>query len=515
MEKEQEKQWAEAQNIAISVDLVEAAKKQTDKIFNAKRTLTILSESGEKQVAYFQCEPNGEFLFEIVYRLPSNIPLPKSFKPFGSCSLSLQECLASRTRLSVDKWIPVVPLPGISSAKPILLHVSLSFTIPTTAPQVFHLLSSQPLFKGACFFPFPKIRTYKNAKNETCVTDDDGNGIFSLNMRDLSKDMTKSTDDLLKEVNYIGDSGEMHTLAEFRKSAWFIRGSHGSFKLVNASGNDGQIFELVGHKMVKLFAGRRLDFEPKHCEKQRSEQDFMTAVEFSRDHPYGRAVALIDFKHRIFKVKDTWMILTGITLAYILSNMLRTECGFTSKVCHEENKVSAVSPTVETEALMEAGVQMVDEGSGNATHDVCDGGGCGSGCGSGCGHLAARCGGCGGCGGCGSMAAKCGGCGGCGGDISAGSGGYGGCGGCGSMAAKCGGCGGCGGDISAGSGGYGGCGGCGSMAAKCGGCGGGKCRGHMAARCGGCGGGCGGGKCGGCGGGHMVISGATVEPVAA
>lgn len=162
---------------------VSFSKKQTDKIFNAKRTLTILSESGEKQVAYFQCEPNGEFLFEIVYRLPSNIPLPKSFKPFGSCSLSLQECLASRTRLSVDKWIPVVPLPGISSAKPILLHVSLSFTIPITAPQVFHLLSSQPLFKGACFFPFPKIRTYKNAKNETCVTDDDGNGIFSLNMR--------------------------------------------------------------------------------------------------------------------------------------------------------------------------------------------------------------------------------------------------------------------------------------------------------------------------------------------
>lgn len=62
--------------------------------------------------------------------------------------------------------------------------------------------------------------------------------------------MTKGTDDLLKEVNYIGDSDEMHTLAEFRKSAWFIRGSHGSFKLVNASGNDGQIFELVGHKMV-------------------------------------------------------------------------------------------------------------------------------------------------------------------------------------------------------------------------------------------------------------------------
>ena len=63
--------------------------------------------------------------------------------------------------------------------------------------------------------------------------------------------MTKGTDDLLKEVNYVADSSEMHTLAEFRKNAWFIKGSHGSFKLVNASGNNGEIFELVGDKMVK------------------------------------------------------------------------------------------------------------------------------------------------------------------------------------------------------------------------------------------------------------------------
>ena len=53
---------------------------------------------------------------------------------------------------------------------------------------------------------------------------------------------------------------------------------------------------------MKVFLGRKLDYEPKHSEKQRNEGDFMTAVEFSAEHPYGKAVALLDLKSGCLKV---------------------------------------------------------------------------------------------------------------------------------------------------------------------------------------------------------------------
>ncbi|KAL2904118.1 Glycine-rich domain-containing protein 1 [Bienertia sinuspersici] len=427
---------------------VSFSKKQPDKLFGAKRTMTILSESGEKQVAYFQCEPTGEFIFELMCHFPSNIPLPKLSEPFGSCSLSFQECLASGSKLSIDKWLQVVPVPGIVASEPILLHVSLSFTPPTPAPQVFHLLQSRSFFKGSCFFPLPKIGKVKQANSRTCVIDDDENDVLSLKMRDFSNDMTKSTLGLLKEVLHITNSGETHILAELRANEWVIKGSDGSMKLRRASGNDVHIFELVGHKMVRLFAGRKLEYEPKHCTKQRSEQDFMTAIEFSIEYPYGRAIALVDFKHGIVEVMDEWMILTCITLAFILLDILKREGQFIAKVTCEDNIPNQVT-SFPTRAENSIGAQVVvaNTDAGNAKQGLAHTGGCGSGYDSGCIVDSGSC-------------ASCSG-GRCGGGCDSGGGGnmakYSGCGGSG----KCGGGGGkCGG-------------GCGNMA-KCGGCGGGS-----------------------------------------
>lgn len=55
---------------------------------------------------------------------------------------------------------------------------------------------------------------------------------------------------------------------------------------------------------VRLFLGGRLDYESKHCKKHKSEDErnLMTAVEFSAEDPYGRAVALIDLKYGTLKV---------------------------------------------------------------------------------------------------------------------------------------------------------------------------------------------------------------------
>ena len=60
--------------------------------------------------------------------------------------------------------------------------------------------------------------------------------------------------------------------------------------------------ELVFLIQVRVFQGRKLDFEPKHREGKRSEQHFMTAVEFSEEDPYGKAVALFDLKFGLVTV---------------------------------------------------------------------------------------------------------------------------------------------------------------------------------------------------------------------
>lgn len=61
-------------------------------------------------------------------------------------------------------------------------------------------------------------------------------------------------------------------------------------------------------EQIKIFLGRKLDYEPKNCEKQKSEKDFMTAVEFSAVDPYGKAIALFDQKSGVFQVKCCYFI---------------------------------------------------------------------------------------------------------------------------------------------------------------------------------------------------------------
>jgi hypothetical protein len=53
---------------------------------------------------------------------------------------------------------------------------------------------------------------------------------------------------------------------------------------------------------VIIFPGRKLEYECNYCEKPKNEQDFMTAVEFSAENPYGKAVALLNLKSGFLEV---------------------------------------------------------------------------------------------------------------------------------------------------------------------------------------------------------------------
>ncbi|XP_062100865.1 glycine-rich domain-containing protein 1 [Humulus lupulus] len=472
------------------------SKTQPDILFDAKRKLTILSEAKEKQVASFQCEPNGELLFELVSRSPSNLPITKPLKTLGTTSLSLQDLSVSASNLSVEKWLDLVPSSGNVSSKPIRLRVAVSSTVPAPAQCVLEMVHSRQLLKNSCF---PISGKTKDATGRIHVIDETGTKLINLQIRNIERAKARENSYARKEVIGMMKSGEMHTLAEFIGTGWSLMNCQWSLHPCKKSSGDCCIFELVGDKMVKFYPGRKLDYEPKHCEKHKNEKDFITAVEFSAEDPYGKAVALLNLKSGFVKVKEEWMLIPSVISFSIFSdtvnerydgfavNAKNLELKNITEISNDTNKEANGTDSIPS-ATSEVKFNMVvaERDALVPRKGELSIGGCGAGCGSGCGNMvrsggqcenmvkSGGCGssGCGGCGagGCGAMVSSGGGCGsGCGG----------GCGGCGAMVSSdgCGGCGagGCGNMVS--SGGCGGCGagGCGSMVSSggCGGCGGG------------------------------------------
>ncbi|XP_027914294.1 glycine-rich domain-containing protein 1 [Vigna unguiculata] len=475
------------------------SKSQPDAFFGAKRRLTILSQSRQKQVASFQCEPTGELLFELASYSSSKLSVGKSTKTMASASFSIKDYFNPVSKLHVEKWFESVPSSGTVSSKPILLRVAISFSVPVPAPYKLKMTLSP-------------VRS-QHANGWTHVTDENGNRIIRLQMRELEN--AKNIGNLGKKVVGVMKSGETRTLAEFIENGWSVLENLWFTHLPHKCKNDGHLFELTGAKTLKFFPGRKLDYEVGHHGKRGSEMDFLTAIEFSIEEPYGKAVALLDLRSKHVTAKEKWMVLPATILAFIAADVMKKEeyKGVIANANSKDLKVNGVYEENEKKVWNGMGLSpnVCSEDDGISKNSGLSSGGCGSGCGSGCGNAvgSAGCGGCGaGCGGgcgaiirsggCGGCGAGCGGCGGgCGSIIRSG-----GCGGCG---AGCGGCGGgCGAIIRSG-----GCGGCG---AGCGGCGGGcgaiirsgGC-GGCGAGCGGCGGGCGNmiksGGCGGCGGG--------------
>lgn len=160
---------------------VSFSKSQLDVFFDTKRKLTILSESKEKQVASFQCEPTGELLFELISHSPSNLPLTRTSKTLGTSSLSLKDLLAPVSKLSFERWLDLVPCSGNVNSKPIGLHVAISSTVPAPAQRVLDMVYSRPASKSSCFFPLPgKI---KDPNSRMHVTDESGTKLISLQIR--------------------------------------------------------------------------------------------------------------------------------------------------------------------------------------------------------------------------------------------------------------------------------------------------------------------------------------------
>ncbi|KAK6923876.1 Glycine-rich domain-containing protein-like, partial [Dillenia turbinata] len=430
------------------------SKKESDALFDVKRRLNILSVSGTKQVACFQCEPTGELLLELVFHSQSSLPLPRPYKTLGFTSISLLELLEPANKLSIEKWLDLVPSSGTVSSKPIRLRVAISCTVPAPSLRELHMVRPRSA-KASCFFPLPG--RFQHAKSWIRIVDEIGAEVISLQMsnyhlhvlnkveplacRDSQVSNERSINFLKKEVIGVTTTGQLQTLAECKEDGWSLMNSLWSFQLLKKSSKDGSIFELIGNKMVRLFPGRKLEYELKHYEKQRVEMEFMTAVEFSAEDPYGKAVALFNLKTGYLKIRDEWMMLPGIILGFILDDIFRKE-GYGIFIMGSGNLEEMDTVTVETNGSLVEGEPNKDadgsvangetttlnaigrevalqdevvkshevmqaqdsEGYGSEFHNAPACGGCG-GCGSNSGgnkEKSAACGGCGGCGGCGS-----------------------------------------------------------------------------------------------------------------
>ncbi|XP_059293434.1 glycine-rich domain-containing protein 2-like [Lycium ferocissimum] len=327
------------------------SKSQPDRIFNAKKKLTIFSETGEKQVAYFQCEPCGHLLLEIMSQSSHHLSISKSVEVIGSTALYLNDLTCPASKLTMEKWLEVVPTNKVEALEPICIRVAVSVTTPSAAPYVFHMVCAGAFSKISCFFTFRGRIQY--AKNWTRVIDDAGDEIVSLQMRNskISKRMSDST--LQKELIGINKAGETHTLAKLVGKAWLLMDSHWSLQFQTCSGDDGYLLELVGgSRIIKFFPGQKLDYEHKHCAKGRNQDDFMTAIEFSSEHPYGRALALLDLKCGVINVKEEWLLLPGIITAFILGDILRKK-GYSSLLSIGNNLRDKNTSIEETNACNE------------------------------------------------------------------------------------------------------------------------------------------------------------------
>ncbi|XP_059629772.1 glycine-rich domain-containing protein 1-like [Cornus florida] len=349
-------------------------KKQPDLLFNTRRRLNISCESGKKQVAAFQCEPSGELLIELV----SYSGLQKML---GTTLISLQDP-NSVSKLSVENWFELVPDSGIVGSKPISLQIALSFTTPFPAPYDLHMALAHR-FSISSFSPL-STEKLQHAKSWTCIVNEAGNEIINIQMRDPKRSEGAKNRISKKEVIGMTGSGETRVLAEFVGEGWLLMGSQWFFQLQKKVSEEDYMFGLIGNRKMVIFRGRKLDYELNYCRKEKNERDFMTIVEFSEENPYGKAVALLNLETGFLKVEEQWLVLPGITVAFILSDILKKEgydC-FTSKI--ENSRETDGTFDKDVEVMLKGGCgheNMAKCFSGWNKTGSC--GGCGVSCGGG------------------------------------------------------------------------------------------------------------------------------------
>ncbi|KAK7301075.1 hypothetical protein RJT34_11934 [Clitoria ternatea] len=286
-------------------------KKQQDIFFNIKKQLSISSGSRGKQVAVFQCESNGELVLELILRPIFNFQIVRPAKVLGKTSVNLEDLQNIASKLPIEKWLDLTS--ALKGSKPISIRIGFSLTPPVPAPYELNMVS----MSRSAYFSFLIPRKFQQTKNWTNVVDESGNRIISIQKRNLSTEKTKMN--INKEVIGRTASGETHLLAALKGAVWSMMNSDWSLQIKKTSAEDKHVFELTGTRKVIIFPGRILEFGNRYYGNEEG-NCFMTAVEFSEKHPYGKAVALMDLSYGFVEIKEEWLVLPAILSTFVLSN---------------------------------------------------------------------------------------------------------------------------------------------------------------------------------------------------
>ncbi|KAL6179275.1 hypothetical protein ACLB2K_050791 [Fragaria x ananassa] len=108
---------------------VSISKKQPDLFFSTTRRIDISSDSTEKEIAVFQCQPTGELLFELMSCSSSVLPISKSPILLGTSAITLDDLFNPLSKLQVEKWLEFMPNTSVLGSNPISLRIAFSWTL--------------------------------------------------------------------------------------------------------------------------------------------------------------------------------------------------------------------------------------------------------------------------------------------------------------------------------------------------------------------------------------------------
>uniref|UniRef100_R7W9P0 Glycine-rich domain-containing protein 1 n=1 Tax=Aegilops tauschii TaxID=37682 RepID=R7W9P0_AEGTA len=376
--------------------------------------LDISSKTGKSIGAGFQCEPTGEIILTVmVDQAYFGAPSSKKSEPLGKVSISLQELTWHDSKLSFERWFELKSGGAYAGSPPVSLRVAASCTVPRQAPQVLSMVNVKPCSLKACLLPH-SIRD-QNMSSWTRFVYDCGTELIRLQIREHK---AKSGMALIRElVGVTKSSKQPLQLAEFTENKWSFNNSNSSITLDLKPSKDGCINELkYDNKLIRLYRGRRLAYELKCCSQHAEDTAAVTAVKFSAEHPYGKAVALVDTESEFITVDEEWFLLPWIAISFLFLNSIGKdgakliEGAMVPKAETVEPDTTVVSQTVKggaagvTAGSAQCGacgtagggdMVMASDKAGHATYGssvtasgkVADSkcGGCGSGCGGGCG----------------------------------------------------------------------------------------------------------------------------------
>lgn len=161
---------------------VSFSKKQPDLFFSGGGTLGILSETGNRHVAGFECEPTGELVLALMSNNgTSHKATSRPTKTIGTTSISLQELINADSNLSMEKWFELNTNTQNLGSAPICLRVAVSSTVPVPAPLLLNMSRSNPLSLRTCFFPLGGEG--HQVGSWTRFEDDNGKEVISLHIR--------------------------------------------------------------------------------------------------------------------------------------------------------------------------------------------------------------------------------------------------------------------------------------------------------------------------------------------